>query len=114
MDVRVYEAAFLEFYSSGLYRTREANGVLIYLSVFEKRVVVIGDRGIHSKMGTQHWDAVRDRIIEGIKQGRARDGICAAIQGCGEALAKHFPHQADDVNELFDQVIERKIRPDAP
>ncbi len=114
MDARVHEAAFLEFYSSGLYRTREANGILIYLSVFEKRVVVVGDRGIHEKLGNQHWNDVRDKIIEGIRQGKPREGICAAIQSCGWALAKHFPHQANDVNELSDQVIDRQVRPDAP
>ena len=114
MEARVGEAAFLEFYSSGLFRTRESNGVLIYLSVFERRVVVIGDRGIHEKMGNQHWDEVRDLIIEGIKQGRAREGICAAIESCGRALASHFPHRADDTNELPDQVIDRQVRPDAP
>ncbi len=114
MNARVHEAAFIEFYSSGLYRTRDANGILIYLSLFEKRVVVIGDRAIHDRMGNQHWDDARDKIIGGIKQGKAREGICAAIRSCGEALAKHFPHQADDVNELPDQVIDRPTRPDAP
>jgi len=114
LDARTREAALLEFYSSGLYRTREANGILIYLSLFERTVVVLGDRGIHEKMGNQHWDDVRDKIIEGIRQGRAREGICAAVRSCGEALAKHFPHRPDDVNELSDQVIDRPIRPDAP
>lgn len=114
MDIRVHEAAFIEFYSSGLYRTRESNGILIYLSVFERRVVVVGDRGIHEKLGEQHWDEVRNKIIEGIRQGKAREGICSAIRSCGEALAKHFPHQPDDVNELPDQVVDRRLRPDAP
>ncbi len=114
MDTRTREAALIEFYSSGLYRTREANGILIYLSLFERRVVVIGDRGIHEKMGNQHWDDVRDKIIAGIRQGKAREGICAAIQSCGDALAQHFPHRPDDVNELPDQVIDRPVRPDAP
>ena len=52
MDARVHEAAFMQFYSSGLYKTREANGVEIYLSLFERKVVVIGDQGIHAKMQT--------------------------------------------------------------
>lgn len=114
LDARVGEAAFLEFHSSGLFRTRESNGILIYLSLFERRVVVIGDRGIHEKMGNPHWDEVRDLIIQGIRQGKAREGICAAIEACGRALARHFPHQADDVNELPDDVIDRKVRPDSP
>jgi len=114
MDARVREAAFMQFYASGLYRTRESNGIEIYLSIFERRVVVIGDRGIHEKMGNPHWNEVRDRIIRGIKEGKAREGICAAIESCGEALAKHFPHLPDDVNELPDQIIDRKLDPEAP
>jgi putative membrane protein len=114
MDARVHEAAFMQFYSSGLFRTRESNGVEIYLSLLERKVVVLGDRGIHEKMGDQHWQNVRDQIILGIKNGEASRGICAAIESCGKALAEHFPHRADDVNELPDQVISRPLRPEAP
>jgi len=114
LDARVHEAAFMQFYSSGLYRTRESNGVEIYLSLFERRVVVIGDRGVHEKMGNPHWDDVRDKIIQGIRKGKAREGICAAIESCGKALAEHFPHQPEDINELPDQVIDRKLGAEAP
>jgi putative membrane protein len=107
MDARVHEAAFMQFYSSGLYRTRESNGVEIYLSIFERRVVVIGDKGIHEKMGNPHWDNVRDLIIQGIKTGQACRGICDAIESCGKALAQYFPPRPDDINELSDRVIER-------
>src|SRR6266545_2046718 len=113
LEARVREAALLEFYASGLYRTREENGVLIYLSVFERRVVVLGDRGIHEKMGSPHWDEVRDLIIQGVREGRAREGICAAVEACGKALAQHFPRRAGDVNELPDQVLDRTLKPDA-
>jgi putative membrane protein len=107
MDECVHEAAFREFYASGLYKTRDANGVLVYLSAFERRVVVMGDRGIHEKMGAQNWSMVRDTIISGIQRGRAREGICAAVEICGRTLAEHFPHRADDRNELSDAVIDR-------
>jgi putative membrane protein len=114
MDARVREAAFIQFYSSGLYKTRESNGIEIYLSLFEREVVVIGDQGIHAKMGNQHWDNVRDLIIRGIKEGNICSGICAAIDSCGKALAEHFPHRPDDINELPDQVINRSVRPEVP
>ncbi len=111
MDARVRDAAFMEFYSSGLYLTRDANGVLIYLSLFERRVVVLGDKGIHERMGDRYWDEVRDLIIRGAKSGKARDGICAAVERCGVALAEHFPRKPDDTNELPDQVIDRTLGP---
>ncbi len=107
MDARVNDAAMMQFYASGLHRTRESNGVEIYLSFFERRVVVIGDRGIHAKMGDQHWQNVRDLIIRRIKEGNLRGGICAAIEICGKALAEHFPPRPDDINELSDKVIDR-------
>lgn len=108
MDARTHEAAFMEFYSSGLYRTHESNGILIFLSLLERRVVVLGDRGVHDKLGNEHWDDVRDKIIRGIRAGKPREGICAAVEACGAALAKHFPHRPDDVDELPDQVIDRR------
>ncbi len=114
MDARVHEAAFMQFYSSGLYRTRESNGVEIYLSFFERRVVVIGDRAIHAKMGDRHWQDVRDLIIRGMKEGNTCGGICAAIETCGKALAEHFPPRPDDINELPDKVIDRSLNREAP
>jgi putative membrane protein len=114
MDARVHEAAFMQFYSSGLFKTRESNGVEIYLSFFERRVVVIGDRGIHEKMGDQHWQLVRDLIIRGMREGNVCRGICAAIETCGKALAEHFPPRLDDINELPDRVIDRSLGPEAP
>lgn len=109
MDDRVQEAAFREFYSSGLHKTREANGIVIYLSCLERRVVVLGDKGIHERMGDAHWGEVRNRIIDGIKQGKAREGICAGIESCGKALAGHFPRRSDDVDELPNEVINRQL-----
>jgi putative membrane protein len=114
MDARVADAAFMQFYSSGLYRTRESNGVEIFLSLFERRVVVIGDRAIHAKMGDKYWQKVRDQIIQGISAGDLRGGVCAAIESCGKALAEHFPRRLDDINELSDRVIERPLREEAP
>jgi putative membrane protein len=110
MADRVQEAAFMQFYTSGLFKTRESNGIEIFLSVFERKVVVIADRGINEKMGEQHWTEVRDLIIRGIKEGKACAGICAAIEDCGRALAQHFPHRPDDVNELPDGVVRRPLK----
>jgi putative membrane protein len=107
LDSQTQEAAFMEFYGKGLYRTRDANGVLIFLSLFEREVVVIGDKGIHEKLGNQNWDDVRNRIIDGIKTGKAREGICAAIESCGNELAKYFPVKPDDTNEIPNDVIVR-------
>lgn len=105
MEARTWHAAFSRFYDHGLYRTRESNAVLIYLSQFEKRVVVLGDRGIHEKMGDVKWNEGKDLIIAGIHDGRPREGICKAIDACGQMLARHFPRPPDDIDELSNRVI---------
>jgi putative membrane protein len=46
MDLEVREAATIHFFSKGLHRTREETGILIYLSVFEGKAWVLGDRGV--------------------------------------------------------------------
>jgi putative membrane protein len=112
LDARVREAAYLQFYSSGLYKTRESNGIEIYLSLFEREVVVIGDQGIHAKMGNRQWDNVRDLIIRGIREHNVGAGICDAIATCGKALAEYFPSRSDDTNELPDKVIHRSVNPE--
>ena len=114
MDARVREAAFMQFYASGLYRTRDSNGVEIYLSFFEHEVVVIGDRGINAAMGEHYWEEIRDLIIRGIGQGDVTGGIIAVIEACGKALVEHFPPKPDDVNELPNKVIDRGLNPDSP
>jgi putative membrane protein len=71
--------------------------------------VVLGDRGIHEKLGDHQWSEARDLIIQGIHRGQAVKGICAAVESCARALAEHFPRRPDDTNELSDQVIDRTI-----
>lgn len=105
LDLRTWHSAFIQFYSSGLYRTREHNGVLIHLCCFEKRAVVLGDKAVHEKVGNSKWDEVTDLIITGIRERNPRDGICRAIAACAEVLAGHFPARPDDRNELSNQVL---------
>jgi putative membrane protein len=114
MELRVQEEALMQFYASGLYKTQDSNGVEIFLSLLEKRVVVIGDKAIHEKMGDQYWQQIRDLIILGIKEGDICGGICNAVGACGQALARHFPPKPDDTNELPNRVIKRNLDRNAP
>ena len=44
--------------------------------------------------------------ISAIKNGRAGDGFIAAINLCGEQLARHFPPGTLNPNELPNKVVE--------
>ncbi|HPL17994.1 MAG TPA: TPM domain-containing protein [Spirochaetota bacterium] len=96
----VRTAALASFYQNGLHRTRDETGVLIFISVFEKKVWVLGDRGIHGKVGDDSWKEIVSMITEGIKNRKQGDAICRAVERAGEILAKHFPIKAGDRDEL--------------
>lgn len=102
-DVRkVAEAAFDRL---GMTATKDRNGVLFFVVPSRRRFVVLGDVGIHEKVGQEFWDAVAAAVSEKF---RARDftgGLVAGIEAVGERLAEHFPHAGErDVNELPDGV----------
>jgi len=89
----------------GMHRTAERHGVLIYVAVMERRLAVVGDEGIHARVGDLHWNEVRDLMIEILREnGPPRRALERAIEALGRALAEHFPRRPDDRNDLSDEV----------
>jgi putative membrane protein len=102
------EQAVQEFRRQGLDRTRHATGVLLFVSLFERRVIVLGDAGIHARVGDAHWTATTEAVLDGLAAGSLRAGLLAGIACCGEVLAEHFPSRPDDRNELSDRLVVRR------
>lgn len=105
MQGEVHYRAMAEFYQQGLYKTREENGILIMLAIFERMVVVLGDRGVHAKVPADYWDKMKDKIIDGIRQNKAGSSIVDTIKSSASELSAHFPIKPDDTNELPDEVV---------
>jgi uncharacterized membrane protein len=84
----------------GLTRTRERNGVLFFLAVDEHKFAVLGDEGIHTRVGQDFWNHVVEAVQTRLAAGQMADGLVEGIRLAGEALAQHFPPRPDDVNEL--------------
>lgn len=101
------EQAIQEFHLLGLRDTRDRTGVLIFVSLFEHRVVVLGDAGIHAKVGDAHWKKTSDAVLQGIVRGSVADGLSAGVRACGDVLAEHFPKTSSDRNEIVDRLIVR-------
>jgi putative membrane protein len=99
---RVQRSAELAFHQLGMVETRDRTGILIYVSLLERRVVVLADRGIHARVAEGTWDGVVARVIEGIRRGEADEGLVAGIRMCGEILSRHVPAGPNDPNELAD------------
>jgi putative membrane protein len=107
IDAEVKEAAVTHFFNHGLYRTRDKTGVLVLISVFERRVWVLADQGIDAKVPQGQWEDIVKMITDGIKQERAAEAICAAVEKMGDLLKAHFPIKAGDTDELKNVIIDK-------
>jgi putative membrane protein len=105
MDEEVEEAAVTRFFREGLYRTRDETGVLVFISVFERRVWILADRGINARVQEGQWAEPVSMIIAGIKRHQQADAICDAVQAIGDILSVHFPIRPDDENELDNLIV---------
>jgi putative membrane protein len=103
MDHQVSQRASVAFLSEEVFKTRERTGILLFLSFFERRVIVLGDSGINAKVAKKDWDGIVQTIVKSIKQGKPADGLVDAIRQCGELLQKHGVERGrDDTDELSD------------
>lgn len=108
IDEEVEEAALTSFYRKGLGNTRDKTGILIFISVFERKVWALADEGINEKVDSGTWQEIVDIVTLGIKEKRQGPALCNAIKRCGELLKSNFPIKPDDTDELDNLIIERR------
>ncbi len=84
--------------------TRSATGILIYVSLYERMVRVVGDDAIAAKLDQEKWAEVCALAVNGMKEGKLAEGYANAIEKCGELLAEHFPIEPGDKNELANEL----------
>ncbi|MHC4547132.1 MAG: TPM domain-containing protein [Planctomycetota bacterium] len=104
MREEVERAAAAAFQQFRVRRTAAATGIVLYVSLYERMVRVVGDDAIAAKLGRADWEGVRDRVLAGLREGQAAEGLVAGIEAAGELLRRHFPVAADDEDELHNEL----------
>jgi len=102
---RVRERGMRMFIERGIHKTRDQSGLLLMLSELEHQVVILGDSGIHEKVGDPGWEGYVERVVQGLRSGKAADSVVSVLTDLGNLLAEHFPPRDDDSNELSNQVV---------
>jgi uncharacterized membrane protein len=98
------KAARKVFTRIGMHKTAEQNGVLFYIATLSHKIAIIGDEGIHRKLGAEYWKTLADNLIEQFKANKKAEALAACIIDCGEQLGKFFPLKEDDKNELSNEI----------
>jgi uncharacterized membrane protein len=89
----------------GMAQTAQSNGVLFFVVPSRRRFVVLGDEGIHARLGDAFWESVATAVSGDFRRGDFTSGLVKGIETVGRALAQHFPYDAArDRNELPDDV----------
>lgn len=87
-----------------MYRTKERNGVLFYMAFEDHKFAILGDSGIHEKVGQNFWDSTKELMTSHFKKGELAQGLSEGIKMAGQQLKAHFPYQKNDKNELSNEI----------
>jgi len=87
-----------------MHETKDRNGVLIYLSINDRKFAIIGDAGINKVVPAGFWNDIKEMMIGHFIKGEFATGLINGIEKSGEQLKQYFPFQDDDVNELPDEI----------
>ncbi len=93
------------FLAHGLHTTETRTGVLIFVSLAEKRAEIVVDTGIDGHVAQDTWDAAMAALIAEVRAGRLADGLIAAVSATGAELARHFPRLPGDRDELPNDLV---------
>lgn len=100
----IYKKGKRVFEKMGMTQTVERNGILFFIAGKSRKFAILGDLGIHEKVHQEFWDELGRILADFFQKGQFNEGLCAAIERCGDRLKHYFPRQATDANELSNQI----------
>ncbi len=101
----VHHRAMRAFVEEEVFNTRDRTGILLFISLLEHRIEVLGDEGINRRVSADDWSEVVEMIRNGIKERKIAKGLIDAIEICGKLLERRgVDIQPDDSDELSNEV----------
>ena len=99
-----YNRALEVFRMLKMFNTKQQNAVLLYIAVEDHKFVIYGDKGIDAVVPENFWDTTKNVIQNQFQSGNFKQGIVDGVLKVGEELKAHFPWDANDVDELPNEV----------
>lgn len=85
-------------------KTRQRNGVLLYVAMESRKTAILGDEGVNAVVPPDFWNGIIQKAVGRFANGEYAEGIGEAVTAVGEVLKQHFPYRDDDINELPDEI----------
>jgi uncharacterized membrane protein len=94
------------FFKLKMQQTQDRNAVILYVAIKDRQLAVLGDTGIHERVGSEYWAKEVELMIRSFNRENHAEGIRQCITDIGEALHTHFPYNGEtDKNELPDEIV---------
>lgn len=101
----VSQRAMQAFLENNLHTTKNRNGILIMVTLLEHKVEILADQGINNLVPKETWQSAVPKLAHQIKKGNLIEGMIECLNFCGDELAKHFPIEEHDSNELDNSLV---------
>ena len=101
-NTEIYARAI--FQKGGIRHTKEKIGILIYVSLFEKKVEIIADRGAETSIPEEDWAKIDKGFQNIFNSSDLPAAFLNQIKSCKEIFSKYIPSSEDDINELPDDL----------
>jgi putative membrane protein len=92
------------FVARGVADTTGRTGVLLHVAVVERIATVIADSGVRRAIPEAAWTQACAPLIAAVARGEPATAVAPHIAALGALCGVHLPRQADDINELSDEV----------
>ncbi len=92
-------AARNAFMKLGMRENPMQNGVLFYVSIFDRKLAIIGDDGINDKVGQPFWTRVLEAVTVKFKEKQYAIGLIGGINMVAERLAESYPDEKIELKE---------------
>ena len=105
MDEEVHQRAVGVYFENKVSITRDRTGIMIFVSLLERKVKILADCGINEKVEKNYWNEIVNTLVSDIAKDKKIEGMVSAIESCGKGLMESFPIKSDDSNEISNKLI---------
>ena len=103
------KAAEKQFVTLGMTATKRRNGVLIYFAPKSQKYAVLGDTAVHARCGQDFWQHITEEMTPLMKEAKFTEAILLAVREVGTVLAREFPWEPGDKDELPNRIARGEV-----
>ena len=106
MELETRQRALEAFFEHNIQNTQEHNGVLIFISLMERKIRIVTDVGVREKVDQKIWDEIIVAFADKVHKGDLAVALKETIEAAANVLEYYFPHQGKErTNELKNDLI---------